>query len=214
MFYFSDYHQSGKNTALRVGNDPSGSRKAGVFHSTSVTETTQESLGEGTAYCGRVFSSAYKYTRPYYYISTGIANFEHLSGTQRVRSECFAESDDISESAHCNTFTDRGQCPLGWGNRASTKNFNPGCINGTYYPHATPASSTDPFTGSFIDRFIHVAGGDPKHNFLVGVSYGDDPNSKHPDLGGVYYSGCLNWAATYVHYGSLRLKLSSCWSIS
>ena len=140
------YHQSGNNTALRVGNNPSGSGEAGVFHSTAATEQTAASHGEGTDYCGRVFF-VYTGRHEYYQLSTGIGEYSDVDGVSTVPSDCLAYSHYNYDSAACRVYPN-GVCPLGWHNLSAYNSYSPGCSYGTYYPNPTPASNTDLYTGS------------------------------------------------------------------
>ena len=143
------YHQSGNNTVLRVGNAPSGSGEAGVFHSTTVAEQSPASHGAGTAYCGRVYYCDYA-GDDYYRISTGIGTYETVYGHSGIHSACLATSDMNRESAHCSASRSSRSCPYNWGTYFSYSQYLPGCCAGTYYPNPTPASDTDVNTGSRI----------------------------------------------------------------
>ena len=144
---YSDYHQSGGNTTSRVGNDPSGSSEAGVFHSTTAAERTSGSHGAGTAYCGRIFGT-YDGTPPHYVISTGIGRYSTIYESGHVPSDCVAASHGRYIEGYCDYEATDDCCPLGWGNRKRYFNFEPGCNAGTYYPNPTPASPTNVYTGS------------------------------------------------------------------
>ena len=152
MIIFSDYHQSGANTVLRVGDTSSDSSKAGVFHATMTAEITLESHGTGTVYCGRVFYCEHHGSETYYYISTGIGQYGYVNGPKHVESDCLSVSGNNYFQAHCNANNSRGSCPLGWGNCTSYQNFQTGCYKGTYYPNPTPASNTNIYTGSHVQR--------------------------------------------------------------
>ena len=147
-------HQSSNNTTVRVGDTTSDSSKAGVFHSTTAAESTPGSHGEGTDYCGRVVHYEHNSYYTQYWISTGISQTSMVTGTRRVDSACLGYSISTSDYAHCANGYNNGQCPRGWGNRASYINYQPGCREGTYYPNPTPASLTNVFTGSCNDNHI------------------------------------------------------------
>ena len=152
----ADYHQSVDNTAIRVGDTPSGSREAGVFYNTTANETTPGSHGEGTAYCGRITFCTHPTTGAGYEISTGIGQSDSVQSFKHVQSSCVGYSTNTSDWAHCRTGYSTDQCPHGWGNFVSYRDFAPGCYNGTYYPNPTPASQTDTFTGSGM-IYLHYA---------------------------------------------------------
>ena len=141
-----DYHQSGNNTTLRVGDAPSDSSKAGVFHDTTDAEATTASHGVGTAYCGRVFYS--KPDSEIYFVSTGIGTWASPSGTARISPDCLSYEVSWNSSAHCDDRNATGSCPHGWGSLRTLMSFTPGCEAGTYYPNPTPASNTNIYTGS------------------------------------------------------------------
>ena len=146
---FSDYHQNGNNTVVRVGNKSSDISKAGVFHLTTATERTPGSHGAGTAYCGRVFYCLWNGSHGgYHYISTGIGEYAFVESYSSVESECRAYKQGIDDCAYCFYERTSEQCPLGWGNQPDYAAFKPGCYYGTYYPNPTPALNTDIFTGS------------------------------------------------------------------
>lgn len=142
----SDYHYYGNNPSLRVGDWPSDTSEAGVFTNTIITETSPGNRGAGTAYCGRIIYSLPESS--HYKISTGIEKFAYGTGVRHVQNACLAYRTDFSEAAYCDNSAYYGECPLGWGSGYSLSNFEPGCVNGTYYPNPTPASNTNPFTGS------------------------------------------------------------------
>ena len=140
------YHQSGNNTVSRVGNVPSGSGEAGVFHDTTAAEQAAGNHGEGTAYCGLVVYS--NRTEPYdYRLSTGIGEATWVTASRHVASDCLSRNTGRAEYAYCHHQTAIGNCPRGWGNYRSYLSYLPGCYDGTYYPSPT-LSSTDTFTGS------------------------------------------------------------------
>ena len=143
------YHQSGNNKALRIGGEPSRSREAGVFHSTTAAEITELGHGTGTAYCGLVVESHQpRLGTDYYLLSTGIGQYETVRGRDTPDPECKANySTDVQYA--CCTMDDYGRlCPRGWGNFGTYENYEPGCYYGTYYPNPTPASNTNAYTGS------------------------------------------------------------------
>ena len=166
------YHQSGDNTALRVGDTSSDSSKAGVFNNTITTETTPGSHGEGTAYCGRVFTFT-NWSRPLYRISTGIGDWEEFDGTKYVALECRTKNISYHQESYCTLSDTSTGCPLEWGSIVSYNSYLPGCLNGTFYPNPTPASNTDLYTGSrtiYLQRTSSVHENSKHHSLLMGNS--------------------------------------------
>ena len=141
-----DYHQSGNNPSIRVGDEPSASTAAGINHSTTVAEQSAPNHGAGTAYCGRVIYS--NYSSSYHYISVGIGQVELRARTTPVDTECQSYSSAHEQHAYCNDTSASASCPRGWGNRVAYENFRSGCHDGTYYPNPAPATNTNIFTGS------------------------------------------------------------------
>lgn len=142
-------HQSGNNTALRVGGgEPSGSSQAGVFRNVTAAETTVASHGAATDYCGRAFRTYdYKYA-PSSYISIGLGKHKRVDYVVNVDPSCAAFAPEPITYAHCLYPERQGCCPLGWGTATDYENYRAGCYEGSYYPNPTPASNTDIHTGS------------------------------------------------------------------
>ena len=152
-------HRSGDNTSLRIGAEPSYSNETGMFHSTTAAETTIASHGSATNFCRLVFRS-YQVSGPGgYYISTGLGKSEFRYGNYVVNDECFADTANSGwEYARCAHATTSKICPKGWGNQHDYNTLLPGCFEGSYYPHPTPASATDIYTGSlYSDKCIEPA---------------------------------------------------------
>lgn len=151
----TDYHKSGGNTALRVGNESSGSRKAGVFHSTTAAESTKStsaSHGAATEYFGRVFFCVDSRQITYYSISTGLGESDNVyDRTATVPSACIAWSRDGRDVGYCYSDGNEGVCPKNWGNNYNYNNYTPGCNEGSYYPNPTPAATANEYTGSRYD---------------------------------------------------------------
>ena len=70
-------------------------------------------------------------------------------GNYVVNDECFGGTANSGwEYACCAHATTSKTCPKGWGNQRDYNTFLPGCFEDSYYPHPTPASATDIYTGS------------------------------------------------------------------
>ena len=144
----SHCHQSGDNTMLRAGAEPSGSREAGVFHSTTISEQTAKNHGPATAYCDRPYYSYYSSGHEYYLIATGPGTTTHIDAYLRVHEDCRTFVGGYSDHAHCSSTSPSGSCPLGWGSQKDYFAYRPGCYSGSRFPYPTQASDTSPFTGS------------------------------------------------------------------
>ena len=131
-----------------MGNEPSESSEAGVFHDTTAAEATSASHGAATEYCGRVLRNGL--TSNWHYISTGLGIYEIHDYSRPLSLGCShtPAPTDIEIMAHCCVVNCNEKCPLGWGNCYEYMNNRPGCYFGTYYPYPTQNSDTNAFTGS------------------------------------------------------------------
>lgn len=66
------------------------------------------------------------------------------------------------------------------------------------------ASDNYEYSGSQPTRYIHASVDITGYDFLVGLAYGGDANSRTPVYGGIFYSGCRGWNATFGTFGSLQ----------
>ena len=149
---FSDYHTTGTNTSIRVGCNHTEVKPSGLFSVTFDLETTPGSLGNGTAYCGRIFFAHTESSNRYSCISTGISTSKYLFGHGSVPSSCKAFTSTYEEFAPCRIDHKPTTCPKGWGSLFTLKYYEPGCKDGTYYSDPIRPSNVSPTTGTRLSK--------------------------------------------------------------
>lgn len=115
-------HLTGITTYVRVGGVSDSGSQPGLYIATIGKEITNSSHGEGTSFCSQIF---YVYHhRNYYYISSGIGQYDILTGDGSVPTDCFHHGQYGGESAHCHVdyYPDK-YCPKGWGNNRTFNLF-------------------------------------------------------------------------------------------